>query len=114
MKTKTIRNIAFTIMAVVLLAIAFEFATIKEVTNQTAVVVVRSFASPENEDDSIYMIVLLRDHDVWKTRVNRERFYELEIGDRVLLTRKVGRLSGITYSTSLSTDNYLTRARQMQ
>ncbi|TYP92050.1 hypothetical protein LX73_2296 [Fodinibius salinus] len=113
-KTPTIGKIIWPLAVSILIFFAGDYLLRQPITNQTAVVAVRTFASPQSEDDSIYMIVLVRDNKVWKTHVSRSRFYDLQTNDRLLLTRYQGLLTGYTYNTTLPPEITLKPASELQ
>lgn len=75
----------------------------KPVTNIEATVAVKKFAPKEHENQSIYMLVIVRNASVWKTRVSKKYWESINIGDVVPITRHFGRLSGRQYYAELWT-----------
>ncbi|WP_395277087.1 hypothetical protein [Halalkalibaculum sp. DA384] len=98
-------------IAIALLAILFvaaDYGNRRAITDTEAVVVHKKFARPKEAGQSPYMIIIARDTKVWTVRVSR-RFYQsvraaspTYPGDRILLTRKVGLLTGFTYNYMLA------------
>lgn len=82
------------------LILALDYGNRREVANQTAVVAFHKYA-PAGPDGSIYMLIVTRSDRAWTARVSRDFFYSVNVGDRVLLTREIGPISGLVYRYGL-------------